>query len=131
MATGYGQPPSTVYDWTLDPLGFDETNFKLPPVAERRILVERFCNKVTRTLYSNRLDPVGLADDAQRSVLMTLLARELEDIEQKLRRSDVSCTCDTAYSSNLSALLCCLLALFRGYYFYAHFPISLSRTFGS
>ena len=131
MATGYGQPPSTVYDWTLDPLGFDETNFKLSPEAERRILGERFCNKVTKTLYSNRLDPVGLADDAQRAVLMARLARELEDIEQRLRGSDVSCTCETSQSSRLSALLCCLLTLFRGYYIYAHFPISLCRTFES
>jgi hypothetical protein len=105
VATGYGQPPSTVYDWTLDPLGFDEANFKLPPEMERRILIERFCNKVTQTLYSNRLDPVGLADESQRSVFMTFLARELEDIEQKLRGEDVSCMCAKICNLNLSALL--------------------------
>lgn len=125
MATGYGQPPSTVYDWTLDPLGFDEVNFKLPPEAERRILIERFCNKVTKTLYSNRLDPVGLADDAHRSVLTTLLARELEELEQKLRGADVSCMCATTCYSDLSALFCCVVTLDRRYCFDAHFSMFL------
>lgn len=57
---------------------------------ERRVIIERFCNKVTQALYSNRLDPVGLVDDSQRSVLTTLLARDLEELEQKLG-SDISC----------------------------------------
>lgn len=129
MATGYGQPPSTVYDWTLDPLGFDEAGFRLPLEAERRILVERFCNKVTKTLYSNRLDPVGLADDAQRSVLMTLLARELEELEQHLRGADVSCMCAKACYSDLSTLFCCLLIVVRRYCFDAHFSMFLFQKF--
>ena len=129
MATGYGQPPSTVYDWTLDPLGFDEANFKLPPEAERRILIERFCNKVTKTLYSNRLDPVGLADDAHRSVLTTLLARELEELEQKLRGADVSCMCAINCFPDLSALFCYVVTLVRRYCFDAHFSMFLFQTF--
>lgn len=90
VATGYGQPPSTVYDWTLDPSGSNETGFRLPLDVERRLLIERFCNKVTQGLYSNRLDPVGLADDAQRSIMTTFLTRDLEDIEEKLRGTNVS-----------------------------------------
>lgn len=90
VATGYGQPPSTVYDWTLNPSGLNESSFRLPPEVERRVIIERFCNKVTQALYSNRLDPVGLVDDSQRSALTTLLARDLEELEQKLG-SDISC----------------------------------------
>ncbi|MCJ1463102.1 hypothetical protein MMC07_001707 [Pseudocyphellaria aurata] len=84
VATGYGQPPSSVYDWTLSPSGLNEPSFRLPPDVERRLLIERFCNKVTKALYSNRLDPVGLVDDAQRSVLTTFLARDFEDLEERL-----------------------------------------------
>lgn len=96
VATGYGQPPSSVYDWTLSPSGLNEPSFRLPPDVERRLLIERFCNKVTKALYSNRLDSVGLIDDAQRSVLTTFLARDFEDIEEKLG-TEISCMSATSY----------------------------------
>ena len=98
VATGYGQPPSTVYDWTFNPSGLNEPSFKLPSDIERRLLIERFCNKVTKALYSNRLDPVGLIDDAQRSVLTSFLAREFEDLEERLA-TEMSCMSVINYSS--------------------------------
>ena len=85
MATGYGQPPSTFYDWTLAPSGAHEPNFKLTDDVNGRLLIERFSNKVTKALYSNRLDPVGLVSDRERLVHTTFLAREYEDLEQKLQ----------------------------------------------
>ncbi|KAL9613159.1 MAG: hypothetical protein Q9167_002279 [Letrouitia subvulpina] len=84
VATGLGQPPSTVYDWTLEPSGADEINYHLPQEVQARLTIERFCNKVTKAFYSNRLDPVGLVDDSQRSSLTDFLARDLEDIEESL-----------------------------------------------
>ena len=92
VATGYGQPPSTFYDWTLAPSGAHEPSFRLPDDVYGRLLIERFSNKVTKALYSNRLDPVGLVSDDERSVHTTFLAREYEDLEQKLQL-DGSCTC--------------------------------------
>ena len=85
MATGYGQPPSTFYDWTLAPSGSHEPDFKLTDDVNGRLLIERFSNKVTKALYSNRLDPVGLVSDRERLVHTTFLAREYEDLEQKLQ----------------------------------------------
>ncbi|KAI4184198.1 MAG: hypothetical protein L6R41_004913 [Letrouitia leprolyta] len=84
VATGYGQPPSTFYDWTLVPSGWSETNFQLPEEVEARLNIERFCNKATRSFYTNRMDPVGLVSDEQRSVMSEFLARDLEEIEEKL-----------------------------------------------
>lgn len=84
VATGLGQPPSTVYDWTLEPSGADEINYHLPQEVQARLTIERFCNKVTKAFYSNRSDPVGLVDDSQRSSLTDFLARDLEDIEESL-----------------------------------------------
>ena len=92
VATGYGQPPSTVYDWTLAPSGAHEPSFKLTDEVYGRLLIETFSNKVTKALYSNRLDPVGLVGDSERLVHTTFLAREYEDLEQKLQL-DGSCTC--------------------------------------
>ena len=88
VATGYGQPSSTFYDCTL---GMNESAFKLPADVEKRIQIEKFSSKVTKALYSNRLDPVGLASDSERPALTSLLAREYEDLEQDTRLED-SCT---------------------------------------
>ncbi|CAD6593619.1 MAG: hypothetical protein ASARMPRED_007738 [Alectoria sarmentosa] len=85
VATGYGQPPSTFYDWTLASSGAHEPSFRLPDDVYGRLLIEKFSNKVTKALYSNRLDPVGLVSDNERSVHTTFLTREYEDLEQKLQ----------------------------------------------
>lgn len=106
VATGYGQPPSTFYDWTLAPSGAHEPSFKLADDVYGRLLIETFSNKVTKALYSNRLDPVGLVSDNERLVHTTFLAREYEDLEQKLQL-DGSCTCfscDTRFALELPCL---------------------------
>lgn len=97
VATGYGQPPCTFYDWTLAPSGMYEPGYKLPEDVQNRLLIEKFSNKVTASLYSNRLDPVGLTRDAERSVLTTYLAREYEEIERNLLTIDY---CKFVFSSS-------------------------------
>ena len=82
VATGYGQPPSTFYDWTLSQSAAIEDGFRLPSDAEGRILIEKFSNKVTKALYSNHADPVGLVNDSERSVLTRFLTRDYETLEQ-------------------------------------------------
>ena len=118
VATGYGQPPSTFYDWTLAPSGAHEPSFRLPDDVYGRLLIETFSNKVTKALYSNRSDPVGLASDNERSVHTTFLAREYEDLEQKLQL-DGSCTCiHCNCNCNLHPsrrLFSCLLISFRSH----------------
>ena len=98
VATGYGQPPSTFYDWTLAPSGAHEPSFRLADEVYGRLLIETFSNKVTKALYSNRLDPVGLVSDNERSVHTNFLTREYEDLEQKLQL-DGPCTCITCDSN--------------------------------
>ncbi|KAL6714160.1 hypothetical protein ACLMJK_008654 [Lecanora helva] len=90
VATGYGQPPSTFYDWTLTQASAFEEGFRLPPNSEGRLLIEKFCNKVTKALYSNYADPVGLAKDSERSVLTRFLARDYEYLEQMHQQYDSS-----------------------------------------
>ena len=91
VATGYGQPPSTFYDWTLAPFGVFEPGFILPKDAQNRLLIERFNNKVTEALYRNRSDPVGLASDEERSTLTKFLAQDYDEVERSLQIPD-SCT---------------------------------------
>ncbi|KAL8911726.1 MAG: hypothetical protein Q9172_007622 [Xanthocarpia lactea] len=85
VATGYGQPPSTVYDWALVTSASSGTNYQLPEEVEVRLCIERFCNKVTRSFYTNKMDPMGLVREEQRGVMSDFLAHDFEEIECKLR----------------------------------------------
>lgn len=53
-------------------------------------MIEKFSNKVTKALYSNHADPVGLVNDKERSVLTRFLAREYDDLEHTIRLYDTS-----------------------------------------
>lgn len=85
VATGYGQPPSTLYDWTLGASETVDPNFKLPHDIKARLQIEKFCDKVTKTLYNNRRDPVGLSGQQERSTLISLLSKDFHDLEDQVR----------------------------------------------
>lgn len=88
VATGFGQPPSTLYDWTLSSSDSMDINFKLPEDIKSRLEIERFCDKVTKALYTNRRDPVGLCRDQERSTLISFLARDYDELEQLMGHND-------------------------------------------
>lgn len=85
VATGYGQPPSTLYDWTLSWSESVDPNFKLPENIRSRLEVEKFCDKVTKGLYTNERDPVGLYGSQERSTLISFLSRDFSNLEQQLK----------------------------------------------
>ncbi|KAL8766034.1 MAG: hypothetical protein Q9209_007063 [Squamulea sp. 1 TL-2023] len=85
VATGYGQPPSTVFDWALVSPATNGSNYRLPEEVEIRLSIERFCNKVTRSFYTNKMDPLGLVSDEQRGIMSDFLAHDFEEIECKLK----------------------------------------------
>jgi len=60
-----------------------DPNFKLPEGIKPRLEIERFCNKVTKALYTNQRDPVGLCSDQERSTLISFLSRDFDELEQK------------------------------------------------
>ncbi|KAJ5430125.1 hypothetical protein N7491_007141 [Penicillium cf. griseofulvum] len=85
VSTGYGQPSSTLYDWTLSSNDSHDPNFKLPEDIRPRLEIEKFCDKVTRALYTNRRDPVGLTSDHERSTMIAFLSRDFDDLEEQLK----------------------------------------------
>ena len=97
VATGYGQPPSTFYDWTLSQSSASDNGFKLPLDAEARLMIEKFSNKVTKALYSNTSDPVGLVTDDIRSHMSEIFAREYVDLEHTVQLFDASRTFPIIY----------------------------------
>jgi hypothetical protein len=85
VSTGYGQPSSTLYDWTLSSNDSLDPNFKLPEDMRPRLEIEKFCDRITRSLYTNRRDPVGLTSDHERSTMISFLSRDFEELEEQLR----------------------------------------------
>ncbi|OJJ51263.1 hypothetical protein ASPZODRAFT_127303 [Penicilliopsis zonata CBS 506.65] len=85
VATGYGQPPSTIYDWTLCSGESVDLNFKLPADLKARLEIEKFCDKVTKALYTNRRDPVGLSADQERPSLISFLSRDFDELEGQFK----------------------------------------------
>ena len=84
VGTGYGQRPSTLYDWTLEPFASKEIGYQLPDNLSNRVQIEKLCDRVTKSLYSNRCDPVGLTAGVEKQSLRKLLAQEFEDLKLHL-----------------------------------------------
>ncbi|KAI5288573.1 hypothetical protein KEM54_005105, partial [Ascosphaera aggregata] len=82
VSTGYGQPSSTLFDWTLSESASVDPNFRLPREIKSRLDIEMFCAKVSECLYGNRKDPVGLSNDEERYILIKVLSQELEDLQK-------------------------------------------------
>lgn len=72
-----------MYDWTLEPSS-RESSYRLPDDLSTRIQVEKFCDKVTKSLYSNPRDAVGLARGEERYTLCSVLARDFEELEAQI-----------------------------------------------
>jgi hypothetical protein len=87
VCTLHGQPPMTIYDWTLGPKPIENNpNYELPKPILNRLLIEKFIDKVTKALYMNENDPVGLAADNQRRNYVALLSNSFNDLEDRLRK---------------------------------------------
>lgn len=87
VATGYGQPPDTLYDATLD---FGDASFHdtpLPTSVAQRLALEKFCNQVTDSLYRNEKAPRDIFGERQDSIKVNMLAQALHGLEQRLDSS--------------------------------------------
>lgn len=74
-----------MYDWTLSSNDSMDPNFRLPDDIRSRLEIEKFCDKVTKSLYTNRRDPVGLCSDQERSTLISFLSRDFDELENQLK----------------------------------------------
>lgn len=74
-----------MYDWTLGASELLDVNFQLPREIKARLQIEVFVDKVTKALYNNRRNPVGLAEDNERASLMSFLTRDFEELEDQLK----------------------------------------------
>lgn len=90
IGTGYGQPATTLYDWTLAVRPGDDGPFTLTTELEARLQIERFCDKVSKEMYSNATDPRGVVGDEVRATLTRVYRREFSELSTSiLSRNEV------------------------------------------
>ncbi|KAJ6132873.1 transcriptional regulator family: Fungal Specific TF [Penicillium samsonianum] len=80
VATGYGQPPSTIYDWALEPASLRDADYRLPDDLAIRLRIEKFCDRVTKALYSSKPEPAEFIS-ADKLVVVQVLECELRDMD--------------------------------------------------
>ncbi|KAJ0122725.1 c6 zinc finger domain-containing protein [Diaporthe amygdali] len=90
IGTGYGQPASSLYDWTLAIRPGESGPFQLSPDLEARLQIERFCDKVSKEMYSNASDPRGVAGDEHRAMLMRVYRREFGELQASILSRNLS-----------------------------------------
>lgn len=90
IGTGYGQPASTLYDWTLAIRPGESGPFQLSAELGARLQIERFCDKVSKEMYSNASDPRGVAGDEHRAMLMRVYRREFGELQASILSRNLS-----------------------------------------
>ncbi|CAN8100955.1 unnamed protein product [Discula destructiva] len=90
IGTGYGQPASTLYDWTLAIRPGENGPLQLSGELEARLQIERFCDKVSKEMYSNASDPRGVAGDEHRAMLMRVYRREYNELQASVLSRNLS-----------------------------------------
>ena len=77
VATGQGQPPLSRWAWYT--YGLHLNNMK--PELHTRCQIEKFCDTVTRTLFTMQRDHIVEVDQVQRGLQVDMYARELSEME--------------------------------------------------
>jgi hypothetical protein len=80
VATGYGQPATTIYDWVLEPASLRDADYRLPDELAIRLRIEKFCDRVTKALYSSKPEPAEFIS-ADKLMVVQILESELNEME--------------------------------------------------
>lgn len=75
-----GQPSATIYDWNLG-MGLTVNGERLSLEVSNRLLVSKFCEKVTKSLYDNPSDIVGIVSASEQPSVAALLEAEYQNLE--------------------------------------------------
>ncbi|PSS22096.1 hypothetical protein M430DRAFT_40881 [Amorphotheca resinae ATCC 22711] len=79
-----GQPSTSIYNWALDTDQAVANPLHLPDSLLVQMRIEKFCDKVTRSLYSETLDPAGIVAEKKSATLMSLLRMDYQELESSL-----------------------------------------------
>ncbi|KAK3726143.1 hypothetical protein LTR37_000291 [Vermiconidia calcicola] len=93
VATGQGQPPLSRWAWYTYGLHLDQMKAEL----HTRCQIEKFCDTVTRTLFTMQRDHIVEVDNAQRGLQIDMYARELGELELTILSTRQSSPIDILY----------------------------------
>ncbi|KAF7944382.1 hypothetical protein EAE96_010779 [Botrytis aclada] len=83
VSTANGQPTITIYDWGLGD-GLEQDSEILPPGIKQRLKIEKFCQKVSKTLYGNSSEVTGVLSNIDEQISMTnMLERQYQQLESE------------------------------------------------
>ena len=86
VATGYGQPSITTHEWIPESVIKD----KVSDALASRLRIERFCDRVTKALYSNESSQASLSADKNVFGSINLLNQEFHRLEMELCNDSTS-----------------------------------------
>ena len=82
ISTGYGQPPETVYDATLNaPFNASAESYVIPPHIHTRLEIEKLADKITRTVYSPQQHAQSTFEEGSIQVKAAIMAEDLRHLE--------------------------------------------------
>ncbi|KAF2151762.1 hypothetical protein K461DRAFT_257205 [Myriangium duriaei CBS 260.36] len=84
VSTGYGMPQISRWNWFTHGQHLD----RISPLLKTRCLIERFVDKVTRTLYTMQRDLNLAADETARALTIDMFSREYEELESSIKQSN-------------------------------------------
>ncbi|KAK5108047.1 hypothetical protein LTR62_008821 [Meristemomyces frigidus] len=86
VSTGQGQPPLSRWAWYTYGLHLQ----RMKPELHRLCQIEKFCDTVTRTLFTMQRDHIVEVDEAQRGLQIDMYARELNEMELTIMSTQAS-----------------------------------------
>ncbi|TGO34308.1 hypothetical protein BHYA_0203g00130 [Botrytis hyacinthi] len=83
VSTANGQPTITIYDWGLGD-GLEQDSEILPPGIKQRLKIEKFCQKVSKTLYGNSSEVTGVLSNIDEQISTTnMLEHQYQQLESE------------------------------------------------
>jgi hypothetical protein len=100
VSTGYGQPPETVYDATLQ-IRLDESSSVLA-YLHPRLEIEKYADKVTREMYCPQENPGSKFQESSMNAKATVLVALLKQLETSVNLSNRTYLLPFCSSQNLT-----------------------------
>ncbi|KAG8627663.1 hypothetical protein KVT40_005146 [Elsinoe batatas] len=82
VSTGYGMPQISRWNWFTHGLHLE----RISPALKNRCLIERFIDKITRTMYTMQRDLIVQNDETQRALTIDMFAREYEELAATIKQ---------------------------------------------
>lgn len=105
VSTGYGQPPDTVYDATLNkPIHLNEEQLGITAAFKARLEIEKIANQITKTIYLPQNHPKSHLKDTPVGPSVDIMAQNIQNLETTIDISDRTSQ-SPAYLSPANSLL--------------------------